>query len=122
MFYLIVFVIPALFVFALGALLALVVSARAEDWLMGLGWDAHVLAWGALGGVFSNTTISHYFQAQGEAEAVELICVAALLLLAVLCLALRKKQPYAGWKVLCALALGGASLAVPAAIAFRANM
>jgi hypothetical protein len=117
-----VFVIPALFVFALGALLKLVLSLTVTDWLMGLGWDCHVLAWGALGGVFSNAGVSRYFNAQGETAAVELICVAALLVLAVLCLALRKTKPYLGWKVLCALALGGTSLAVPIAVAFRASM
>ena len=122
MFYLTVFVIPVGFVFALGLLASLVTPTIWERWLMGLGWDCHVLAWGALGGVFSNANIEHRFERQGEVAAVELVCVVALLILAVCILFLRKTEPHVGWKALVALALGGASLVVPVAIAFTAHM
>lgn len=122
MFYVTVFIIPALFVFVLGLLDWLVAAAAWQEWLIDLGWDSHVLAWGALGGVFSNSNIRKVFSGDGVAEMVELVCAGILLLLAVLILALRKNRPHVGWQSILSLAVGGASLVVPVAIALRAHM
>jgi hypothetical protein len=122
MFYLTVFVIPLLFVVVLGILDWVVVSCPFTEWIMDLGWDSHVLAWGALGGVFSNANINNYFSQQGEVGAAAFVCVGVLLALASCLLFLRKTKPRIGWKAVLSLAVGGASLAVPAAIAFLAHM
>lgn len=123
MFYLTVFIVPMIFVLALGMLLALVLSMGLLDWLMSLGWDTHVLAWGALGGVFTNQGVDDSFGVRG-AETAELVCVAILLLLAVGNLALRrdKKGEITGWRALAALAIGGFSLAVPIAVALHGHV
>lgn len=122
MFYLTVFVIPAIFVLVMGLLDWIVASGTWQEWLIDLGWDCYVLAWGALGGVFSNANIKNYFKKDGEPGVAELICVGVLLLLAAGVLSLRKNKPHVGWKGLCSLALGGFALVVPGAIAFRAHM
>ncbi len=122
MFYATVFVLPAAFVFVLGLLDWLVAAAPWQEWLIDLGWDSHVLAWGALGGVFSNSNIRKFFAGEGEVEVAELFCVVALFLCAVAILALRKKKPHVGWQSILSLAVGGASLVVPVAIALRAHM
>jgi len=56
--------------------------------------------------------------------AVELICVACLLALAIGILSLmpeRHKEQF-GWKAVLVLALGGSALAIPATIAFHAHL
>ncbi len=122
MFYVTVFAIPALFVLVMGLFDRIVNSGPWQDWITDLGWDCQVLAWGALGGVFSNGNITNYFVLKGEAEAAELLCVGILLLTAIAIMALRRRKPQVGWKALLSLAVGGFALVVPGAIAFRAHM
>jgi hypothetical protein len=123
MLYLTVFVIPMGFVLVLGILLALFLDLSLAEWLMSLGWDTHVLAWGALGGVFSNQNIADSFGDHGKSGTAEIICVLILLLLAAANLALRRKRTTAaGWRSLTALAIGGFSLAVPVAVALHEHV
>jgi hypothetical protein len=124
MFYLEVFALPALFVFVMGLLDWRFRPGPWQDWLSDLGWDSHVPAWGALGGVFTNSAINRSFRNQDEVVVAALICVAVLLIVAISLLSVmpeRYKQQV-GWKAILALFLGGFALAVPWAVAFRARM
>jgi hypothetical protein len=124
MFYLEVFVLPMLFVFAMGLLDWRFRPGPWQDWLCDLGWDSHVLSWGAMGGVFTNSAINRSFKDQAHVVVAALICVAVLLIVAILLLSLmpeRYKQQV-GIKAIAALLLGGFALAVPLAIAYRARM
>jgi LPXTG-motif cell wall-anchored protein len=122
MFYLTVFVVPAIYVLVLGLLDWLITGALWQEWLIDLGWDCHVLAWGGLGGVFAAPNVKKLFPEDGEAAAVELAFAGALLLLSVCLLFLRKKKPPVGWKAFVSLATGGATPAVPIEIALHAHM
>ena len=122
MFYLSVFIVPLIFVIVLGLLEWLVVAQAWEQWLIDLGWDCHVLAWGALGAVFANPNSNQFFQPYGQINMVELLTVGGLLLLAVGILALRKNRPHLGWKSMVSFMIGCLSLALPAGIASHAHM
>jgi hypothetical protein len=124
MFYLEVFAIPALFVVVMGLLDWRFRPGPWQDWISDLGWDSHVLAWGALGGVFTNPSINRTFSTQNAVVVAALICVGVLLVIAVGLLSLlpeRYKQQV-GWKAILGLALGGFALAVPWSIAYLAHM
>lgn len=124
MFYLEVFAIPAIFVVVMGLLDWRFRPGPWQDWICDLGWDSHVLAWGALGGVFTNSHINRTFTTQNAVVVAALISVAVLLMIAIGLLGLlpdRYKQQV-GWKAILALALGGFALAVPWSIAYLAHM
>jgi hypothetical protein len=124
MFYLEVFALPALFVFAMGLLDWRFRPGHWQDLISDLGWDCQVLAWGALGGTFTNSNINRSFNTQAQVVVAVLICVVVLLLVAICIqgvLPQRYKQPV-GWKAVLTLALGGFALAVPGAVAYRAHM
>ena len=72
----------------------MVVSAKFEEWIIGLGWDSDVLSWGALGGVFSNDNIQKVFPSKGEVPAVELVCVAILLVVSVIHIGTEKGETF----------------------------
>jgi hypothetical protein len=124
MFYLEVFALPALFVFVMGLLDWRFRPGPWQDWLCDLGWDSHVLAWGALGGVFTNPSINRSFRNQDEVVVAVLTCVGFLLLVAIALLAVMPERynQQVGWKAVASLLLGGFALAVPWAIAIRARM
>ena len=125
MFVLTVFVIPFAFVLVFGVLDWIVIETDARAMLADLSWDCLVLAWGTMGGVFSNPNISRIWNGQGQAAVIELLCVPALLLMGAILLALRKsakKSTWTGSKVLVAIVVGVLALGVPFVIALQAKM
>ncbi|MDO8433652.1 MAG: hypothetical protein Q7S58_14700 [Candidatus Binatus sp.] len=124
MIYLVVFAVPALFVLVMGLLDWRFRPGTWQDLICDLGWDSHVLAWGALGGVFTNSNINASFESQNQVVIAALICVGLLLILAICLLGLLppRYQPQVAWKAVLALTLGGFALAVPGTIAYRAHM
>jgi hypothetical protein len=125
MFYLEVFALPALFVFVMGLLDWRFRPGPWQDWLCDLDWDSHVLAWGALGGVFTNPEIERSLGNRNQELVVAtLFCVGVLLVLAIVLLGLMPKryERQVGWKAIAALLLGGFALAVPWAVAYHAHM